>query len=100
MATTFELSWIVIVFIAALSALLAYLLSRQYFQALLQKQLSEKHKLATQLEVEQAQSKEKIQALNESREQLKESFTALSKSALDANNKSFLRIETISSFSK
>lgn len=92
MATTFELSWIVIVFIAALSALLAYLLSRQYFQALLQKQLSEKHKLATQLEVEQAQSKEKIQALNESREQLKESFTALSKSALDANNESFLQL--------
>jgi len=92
MMTTFELSWIVIILIAALSALLAYLFTRQHFQALMQKHATERQKLITQLEVEQAQTKEKIQALNESREQLKESFTALSKSVLDANSESFLQL--------
>jgi len=92
MMTTFELSWIVIILIAALSALLAYLFTRQHFQALMQKHATERQKLITQLEVEQAQTKEKIQALNESREQLKESFTTLSKSVLDANSESFLQL--------
>jgi len=92
MMTTFELSWIVIILIAALSSLLAYLFTRQHFQALMQKHATERQKLITQLEVEQAQTKEKIQALNESREQLKESFTTLSKSVLDANSESFLQL--------
>jgi len=92
MMTTFELSWIVIILIAALSALLAYLFTRQHFQALMQKHATERQKLITQLEVEQAQTKEKIQALNESREQLKESFTALSKSVLDAKSDSFVQL--------
>lgn len=92
MMTTFELNWIVIILIAVLSALLAYLFTRQHFQALMQKHATERQKLITQLEVEQAQTKEKIQALNESREQLKESFTALSKSVLDANSESFLQL--------
>ena len=78
MTATFELSWILIGVIVAISALLAYLFTRQHFQSVLEKTANEKQKLLTQLEVEQAQTAEKIKALNESREQLKESFTALS----------------------
>ena len=92
MTATFELSWIVILIIAAVSALLAVLLTRQYFQTRLQKYGEEKQALVTQLQVEQAQTQERIKALNESREQLKESFTALSQSALDANSASFLQL--------
>ena len=92
MTATFELSWIVILIIAAVSALLAVLLTRQYYQTRLQKYGEEKQALVTQLQVEQAQTQERIKALNESREQLKESFSALSQSALDANSASFLQL--------
>ena len=92
MTATFELSWILILIIASGSALLAYVFTRQHFQSLLQKYAQEKQKLITQLEVEQAQTQERIKALNESREQLKASFTVLSKSALNANSETFLQL--------
>ena len=52
----------------------------------------ENNAIYTKLQVEQAQNIEKIAALNESREQLKESFSSLSKHALDANSESFLQL--------
>lgn len=81
-----ELSWLlgIAVAIAAIAgALIAYLLTRARM---------DKSIRVLQLQVEQAQYSEKIAALNESHTQLKESFSALSKHALDANNQSFLQL--------
>lgn len=92
MTAPVELNWLLILISALISALLAYLLTRQHFQSRLQKYVTEKQQLQTQLEVEKAQTQERIKALQESRDQLKESFSALSKTALDANSASFLQL--------
>jgi DNA recombination protein RmuC len=90
-----ELSWqlgIAVGIATLLGALIAYLITR----ACLDKNILALHEknndMYTKLQVEQAQNIEKITALNESREQLKESFSALSKHALDSNNESFLQL--------
>ena len=90
-----EISWqlgVALGLAALLSALLAYLFTRHYLDKKIQAQLERNHQLSTQLKVEQTQYQQKISALNESRNQLKESFSALSKHALDANNESFLQL--------
>ena len=90
-----EISWqlgVALGLAALLSALLAYLFTRHYLDKKIQTQLERNHQLSTQLKVEQTQYQQKISALNESRNQLKESFSALSKHALDANNESFLQL--------
>ena len=90
-----ELTWqlgVAVGIAVLIGALLAYLLTRARIDKTIS-QLNEKNnQLYTQLQIEQAQHLEKIQALKESREQLKESFSALSKHALDANNESFLQL--------
>ena len=90
-----ELTWqlgVAVGIAVLIGALLAYLLTRARMDKTIS-QLNEKNnQLYTQLQIEQAQHLEKIQALKESREQLKESFSALSKHALDANNESFLQL--------
>ena len=95
MILSLELSWqlgVALGIAALFSALLAYLITRHYMDKNIQAQQDKNHLLATQLKVEQTQYQEKIAALNESRNQLKESFSALSKHALDANNESFLQL--------
>ena len=90
-----ELTWqlgVAVGIAVLIGALLAYLLTRARMDKSIS-QLNEKNnQLYTQLQIEQAQHLEKIQALKESREQLKESFSALSKHTLDANNESFLQL--------
>ncbi|MEM8845389.1 MAG: DNA recombination protein RmuC [Pseudomonadota bacterium] len=95
MILNLELSWqlaVVLAIAALISALVAYLITRHYLDKKIQAHQSKINQLVTQLKVEQTQFQEKIAALNESREQLKESFGALSKHALDANNESFLQL--------
>ena len=75
-----------------LGALVAYLLTRSRMDKNIQALQEKNNTLYTKLQVEQAQYVEKIEALKESRTQLKESFSALSKHALDANNESFLQL--------
>ncbi len=90
-----ELNWqlgVVAGIAALLAALVAYLITRARMDKNIQTLRENINHLHTQLQVEQAQNIEKIAALNESREQLKESFSALSKHALDANSESFLQL--------
>ena len=75
-----------------LGVLITYLISRSYFDRDY-RQLEEKfNRIETELKVEQARHKQKIEALNEARTQLGDSFSALSKNALDANNELFLQL--------
>ncbi len=90
-----ELSWqlgVAIGIAALLGALIAYLITRARMDKNILDLHEANHRLYTKLRIEQAQNIEKIAALNESREQLKESFSALSKHALDSNNESFLQL--------
>jgi DNA recombination protein RmuC len=90
-----ELSWqlgIALGITALLGALIAYLITRACLDKSILELHEENHRTYTKLRIEQAQNIEKIAALNESREQLKESFSALSKHALDSNNESFLQL--------
>ncbi len=90
-----ELSWQLSVAIgvaAILGALIAYLIMRARMDKNILAMHEKNNHLYTKLQVEQAQNIEKIAALNESRAQLKESFSALSKHALDSNNESFLQL--------
>ena len=90
-----ELTWqlgVAIGIAIIIGALFAYLITRARMDKSIQALHEKNNVLGTRLKVEQAQYAEKIQALNESREQLKESFSALSKNALDANNESFLQL--------
>jgi len=90
-----ELSWqlgVAIGIAAVLGALIAYLITRARVDKNIFVLHEKNNTLYTKLQVEQAQNVEKIAALNESREQLKESFSALSKHALDSNNESFLQL--------
>lgn len=90
-----ELSWqlgIALGIAALLGALIAYLFTRARMDKNIHALHETNHRLYTKLRIEQAQNIEKIAALNESREQLKESFSALSKHALDSNNESFLQL--------
>ncbi len=75
-----------------IGALVAYLITRARMDKHIQRLQDKNNSLHTELQIEHAQSLEKIQALKESREQLKDSFSALSKHALDANNESFLQL--------
>ncbi|MDW3095282.1 MAG: DNA recombination protein RmuC [Gammaproteobacteria bacterium] len=90
-----ELSWqlgVAIGIAALLGALIAYLVTRARMDKNIHALHEKNNAIYTRLQVEQAQNIEKIAALNESREQLKESFSALSKHALDSNNESFLQL--------
>ena len=90
-----ELSWqlgVALGIAALLGALIAYLSTRARMDKSILALHEKNHGIYTQLQVEQAQNIEKIAALNESREQLKQSFSALSKHALDSNNESFLQL--------
>ncbi len=90
-----ELSWqlgVAIGVAALLGALIAYLITRARLDKNILALHEKNNDMYTKLQVEQAQNIEKIAALNESREQLKESFSALSKHALDSNNESFLQL--------
>ena len=90
-----ELSWqlgVALGIAALLGALIAYLSTRSRMDKSILALHEKNHGIYTQLQVEQAQNIEKIAALNESREQLKQSFSALSKHALDSNNESFLQL--------
>ncbi len=73
-------------------ALAAYFIMRVRTDKLIDTYKEKINELNTQLKVEQTQYSEKIEALRESREQLKETFSALSKHALDANSESFLQL--------
>lgn len=73
-------------------ALAAYFIARVRTDKIIDAYKEKINELNTQLKVEQTQYSEKIQALRESREQLKETFSALSKHALDANSESFLQL--------
>ncbi len=90
-----ELTWQLGIAVGAaclLGALIAYLLTRSRMDKNIQDLQEKNNTLYTKLQVEQAQYVEKIEALKESRAQLKESFSALSKHALDANSESFLQL--------
>ena len=90
-----ELSWqlgVALGIAALLGALIAYLSTRARMDKSILALHEKNHGIYTQLQVEQAHNIEKIAALNESREQLKQSFSALSKHALDSNNESFLQL--------
>lgn len=90
-----ELTWqlgVVVGIALFIGILLAYLITRARMDKDIHALQEKNSALQTELQVEQAQSIEKIQALKESREQLKDSFSALSKHALDANNESFLQL--------
>ena len=90
-----ELNWqlgVAIGVALVVGALIAYLITRARMDKTILAIRDANNQLHTELKIEQAQSLEKIQALKESREQLKESFSALSKHALDANNESFLQL--------
>jgi DNA recombination protein RmuC len=90
-----ELSWqlgVALGITALLGALIAYLITRARLDKSILELHEANHRTYTKLRIEQAQNIEKIAALNESREQLKESFSALSKHALDSNNESFLQL--------
>tara|TARA_R110002049_G_scaffold147342_1_gene310132 strand:- start:96189 stop:97487 length:1299 start_codon:yes stop_codon:yes gene_type:complete len=90
-----ELSWqlgVALGIAALLGALIAYLITRARLDKNILALHEKNNDIYTRLQVEQAQNLEKIAALNESREQLKESFSALSKHALDSNSESFLQL--------
>lgn len=90
-----ELSWqlgVALGIAALLGILITYLLTRARFDRQAQSLKDDHNVLLTKFKVEQAQHKQKIEALQEARTQLTESFSALSKHALDANNESFLHL--------
>ena len=90
-----ELSWqlgVALGIAALLGVLITYLIVRTRFDREAQSLKDDSNVLLTKLKVEQAQHKQKIEALHEARTQLSESFSALSKHALDANNESFLHL--------
>ncbi len=90
-----ELSWqlgVVLGIAALLGTLVTYVVVRSRFDSVIQDLNDEKNAFETELKVEQAQHKQKIEALQEARTQLVDSFSALSKHALDANNESFLQL--------
>ena len=90
-----ELSWqlgIALGIAALFGVLVTYLITRSRFDRETQSLKEEYNALATKFKVEQAQHKQKIEALHEARQQLGDSFSALSKHALDANNESFLQL--------
>ncbi len=90
-----ELSWqlsVALGIAALLGALITHLITRARLDKSILALNEKNNDLYTKLQIEQAQNIEKIAALNESREQLKESFSALSKHALDSNNESFLQL--------
>lgn len=90
-----ELSWqlgVALGLAALIGILVTYLITRARFDRQTQSLQEVNNELTTNLKVEQAQHKQKIEALQEARNQLVESFSALSKHALDANNESFLQL--------
>ena len=90
-----ELTWqlgVAIGIALLLGALITYLITRARMDKTIHAINDKNNQLHTQLQIEKAQHIEKLQALKESREQLKDSFSALSKHALDANNQSFLQL--------
>ena len=73
---------------ALLGALLAYLTQQRHISRLRE----EKAKLTTALQLEQRNHEEKLAALQEAREQLANTFSALSSQALKLNNEAFLKL--------
>ena len=81
-----------------LGALAAHLFTRNRYESKLQilsaeKQTlaAEKQKLDTELQLERAQLAQKLASIEESREQILESFNSLSKKAFEANSEYFLQ---------
>ena len=88
-ALTLEQLLVVIPVIAAVvTGLVVYLLAQNKYRKLEQENIS----LATTLELERNTSKEKLQALENAREQLTHTFSALSSQALKHNNEEFLKL--------
>ena len=90
-----ELSWqlgVALGLSALFGILITYLLVRSKFDQKYQTLLDEKNTVETQLKVEKAQYQQKLATLDQAQKDLKQSFSALSKHALDANNQSFLHL--------
>ena len=81
---------------AIISSLIAIIIGSLITYIYLQRKIShlrEKNSaLSTRLEVEQQNNNEKIQSLEKARDQLSETFTALSSQALKNNNEEFLKL--------
>ena len=79
-----------------LGALAGFLLGTAIIYIWLQRQVSEKQQRLAALEAqfasEQKSAEEKLALLEQARDQLKESFQALSSEALSKNNESFLNL--------
>jgi len=76
----------------AIAAIMGSLLTYIYFQRKLSALREKNATLTTRLEIEQLNAIEKIAALEKAREQLSETFTALSSKALKNNNEEFLKL--------
>ncbi len=83
-----QLIIIIPVIAAIVTGLIVYLLGQNKYRKLEQENAT----LATTLEIERNASKEKLQALENAREQLTNTFTALSSQALKNNNEEFLKL--------
>ncbi len=78
--------------VAALSALLAALIVQQRQQRLNSALREENARLGAQLDAERLNATEKLAALEQARDQLTDTFNALSSQALRNNNEEFLRL--------
>ncbi|VAW95373.1 DNA recombination protein RmuC [hydrothermal vent metagenome] len=83
-----QLIIIIPIIVAIVTGLVVYLLGQNKYRKLEQENIS----LATTLELERNTSKEKLQALENAREQLTHTFSALSSQALKHNNEEFLKL--------
>ena len=81
---------------AIISSLIAIIIGSLITYIYLQRKISHLREnnsaLSTRLEIEQQNNAEKIQSLEKAREQLTETFTALSSQALKNNNEEFLKL--------
>ena len=75
-----------------LGALAAHLYTRNRYEGKLASLTADKQKLDTELQLERAQLAQKLASIEESREQILESFNSLSKKAFEANSESFLQL--------
>lgn len=83
-----QLIIIIPIIVAIVTGLIVFLLGQNKYRKLEQKNIT----LATTLELERNTSKEKLQALENAREQLTHTFSALSSQALKHNNEEFLKL--------
>ncbi len=83
-----QLIIIIPIIVAIVTGLIVYLIGQNKYRKLEQENAT----LATTLELERNTSKEKLQALEQAREQLTHTFSALSSQALKHNNEEFLKL--------